>query len=247
MKKFLFIVGSILILAITSFSQTEKSFLTVKSNFTNAKIYLDSVFVGVTPLDCLVIDSGKYLLKVVYPDESYWHKSIYIDTLIVVPCSILERYIDFKKKYFITSSPYGAKIFYEDSLIGTTPCYAEFENFSPLIKIKKEGYEPVLLHLEENKKLVNVILSETKDYSQKLKVLRNVDISPSVYIAGAGSIIFGSTAAILKVKADKYYKNYRSNGDDGALKKVKEYDKLSGISLVICELSNLVLIYLLLF
>ena len=224
--------------------------LNINSNIEGAKIYLDDVFIGVCPLTDYNVQPGIYKISVTNPDERSWYSQPVIDSVKIRRGEVVTKFIELNNIYLISSQPSDADVFYKDSLIGRTPFVFYTESASEFITLKKDGYKDVELIVKNSSpnmyvllELVNLVSNHTTS-----PYLSNdgTSLKLPVYIASGSAVIFGINAAWLKIKADSYYSDYQISGDKTILNKVKKYDKLSGISLVVCQLSSFLLAYLLL-
>lgn len=227
-------------------AQLTESYLSIESNIEGAKVYLDSMNIGETPIYNFKINSGNYNLKVVYPDDKSWNQSLYTESIQLSPGENLKKYIELEYIFIINSTPIDANVFVGDSLIGQTPVVYFTKSTELVARIEKEDYESVIFKLDKNNHYKEAILLKKESKVLNKSNLKVTHLSTEVYIAGGSAIIFGSAAALLKVKADEHYKKYRSTGDRSELTQVRKFDKLSGISLFLCEISNILLVYLLL-
>lgn len=228
------------------FTQTEISLLSIESNIVGANVYLNSKFLGKTPIHNFPMPPGSHELILIYPDEKSWNQSVHKESIKVNNGEIIKRFVELDYIFIVNSTPSNAEVYYNDSLIGTTPAVLYTKSSNALVRIEKNQYESTILKLDDKRNYYEVFLVKKSSETDKGNHLKLVHLRPEVYIAGGGAVVFGATAALLKVKADQHYKNYRGTGEVSELSKVKKFDKLAGISLFLCEISNAMLIYLLL-
>ncbi len=245
-NKILLVIFALVVFACSSQSQLDESYLSVESNINGAKVYLDSNLIGETPLHNLNVIPGEYNLKVVYPDEKSWNKSIYNENIKLKSGEYLKRFIELENIFIINSNPSDAKVYIGDSLIGTTPVFYFTKLSELLVRVEKENYETTMIRLKNTNNYHEIMLFKKEIKGNSKPNLKVSFLPAEVYVAGGSAIIFGSSAALLKVKADEHYKKYRNTGDKNELAQVRKFDKLSGISLFLCEISNILLVYLLL-
>lgn len=229
-----------------SVAQNGKSFLSLESNIVGANVYLNTKLLGKTPIYEIPVSPGSHELMLIYPEEKSWNQSVYKESISVHDGDFIKRYIELDYIFIINSTPSNAEVYHNDSLLGTTPLAFYTKIKEPLIKIAKHQYESSLLKLDGTSSYYEVYLVKKSQETSKADYIKLPHLRTEVYLAGGGAVVFGATAALLKVKADQHYKNYRNTGDSNELSKVKKFDKLSGISLFLCEISNALLIYLLL-
>ncbi len=224
--------------------------LNINSNIEGAKIYLNDIFIGRCPLVDYKVQPGSYKIRATNPNERSWYSQVSIDSITLKPGEVYTKFIELKYTYLINSQPTGADVFNKDSLIGKTPLVFYTISASEFISLKKDGYNDVEMIVKKASPNVYVQLELVNPVSNHiLSPYLNIDgtsLKLPVFIAGGSTVIFGINAAWLKIKADNYYTNYQITGDKAILKKVKRYDRLSGISLTACQVSNILLAYLLL-
>ncbi|MDI6803980.1 MAG: PEGA domain-containing protein [Bacteroidota bacterium] len=227
-----------------------ESRISIYCNVQNAKIFLDTTLVGYTPLENYTVKPGFYVLRVLSPDECSWFSKSYIDSIQIQLNENFVKKIELEYIWFISSSPSGAGVYYKDSLIGKTPTVFYSKSDINVITFNKAGYEKLTIPNDKNNSRIDV---ELQPKEQNILIHQNKYLSNdgnklqgSVYVAAGGTVLFGATAIYTKIKADEYYKLYRKTGDASLLTKVRKLDTYSGISLVVAEISSLLLTYLLL-
>jgi hypothetical protein len=228
---------------------SDQSSLTVSCNIDSSQIFLDTNFVGVTPLANYHVKPGRYLLSVFSPGTKKWNRSTSFDSIVVRDSENISRHVVLENIYYINSIPSGAKVIYNDSLIGTTPAILSTKVSQNILTILKDGYQQASIPLENNVSSVNVqLIPSDKLKNNQVEYLSCDGTKPSasLYFSAGGTIVFGVAAALLKIQADNNYQKYRLTGDQKYLKKVKYFDVSSGISLAACEISSFILAYLLL-
>ncbi len=224
--------------------------LTLSSNPQGAKVYIDSLFVGRTPLDSQRIAPGKHVLRCVHPNSPSWAAPMITETLAVSASGHLGRTLTFPTLYVVKSYPYGAIVRYRDSILGTTPYMLSANSGKDFVTLSKEGYEDVILPLtppggEIFAQLRSLLKNPAGESSFIVSGEQSKNLFP-VYLASGTTVLAGVAAAYFKIKADGRYNDYRLSGDTGTLDEVHRLDRFSGIALVTSELSLIALSYLLL-
>lgn len=164
--KLLMIVILFLITPVCSFSQTEQitvraakdslSVLQVTAAYDSLVVYLDGAAIGKTPLDSFFIKTGSHELAVQSPYWPSWSQPNYSASFFAAAGNTYHFKARFIKNVLINSIPYGAAIFENDSLIGTTPQHV-LQNENSHIRVEKEGYESFSFDLGQGDKLSYVI------------------------------------------------------------------------------------------
>jgi len=116
--------------------------LVVTSNVPGALIYLDSLSVGVTPLDRTDLRPGVYHLRVIHPERRSWYSDSIDDTVELKRDGRLEFRAFFDYVYRIQSIPFGAKILLGNLYQGETPAVLKTPNrLVGTLLLRKEGYD----------------------------------------------------------------------------------------------------------
>ena len=223
--------------------------LNVHSNISGVKIYLDTMFLGVTPLDSVSVEGGTHIMKSIHPDSRSWLQSSIVETVVVQAGEHLNRMARFPVVYRITSEPYGAEIRLGDSVVGRTPLSLPLTSEKAFVTFSMEGFDDETVPVTSETREVHVLLrSKTgspSDPNSFLSLEQSKNSLP-LYITTGATVVTGLAAAYMKIKADNYYGSYRQTGDVARLDHVRRLDLLSGISLAASQLSLLTLTYFLL-
>ncbi|HRE40092.1 MAG TPA: PEGA domain-containing protein [Ignavibacteria bacterium] len=251
MKKFIII----LILIYTNlFSQSDTGVYNVSftSNFDSSLVYIDSVFIGYTPLNNYELERGNYFIEIKRGiDNRDWDIQEKEYLLDLVCDTVLSA--NFKFYYFINSSPANSLVFYDNIILGETPLryFTENKLFGYLI-LKKENYEDFKLELQENKfELFGVlenknskILSEEIIYNKKtsFKSPRNYTV---IGLLSAALISTGYSAYRTKTVSNQLYDNYNLTGNQHDLDRSNQQNIFFYISLGLMQAALGGLIYFL--
>ena len=250
-------MGACFIFIAEAFAGADRDTLTFDSTATmrittapsGATIILDSSSLGTTPLEVKNILPGVHILHYIHPEKNSWlHPSIE-ESLIVKNGQHVERDIHFPLVYHITSDPFGASVIENDSIIGKTPMILSTPSGLTSITLTKNGYENAAAVLPSAGGEVHVQMEAQKNISGNTSDLLMNDRtknSTHAYIVSGAAVVSGVVAAYFKIKADGRYADYRNTGDTGILTEVHRFDTISGVALVSCQASLILLSYLLL-
>jgi len=226
--------------------------LVVTSNVPGALIYLDSLSVGVTPLDRTDLRPGVYHLRVIHPERRSWYSDSIDDTVELKPDGRLEFRAFFDYVYRIQSIPFGAKILLGNLYQGETPAVLKTPNrLVGTLLLRKEGYDDASYDLGRwNGELIELVLKPRQGIEN---IEHALNLEPATFrhktpilVSGIVGIASGVAAVYFKQKADKSFGDYQQTGDQTLLSRTERYDTISGVSLVAFELSLTSLAYLLL-
>lgn len=224
--------------------------LSVHSNIPAVRVYLDTVFIGITPLENVMIEEGRHIARFVRPDDRSWYHDVIIETLMVSGSDSIHRMITFPTVYRFTSEPYGATGYYHDTLIGETPFHIRLTKSEGNIILSKDGFESFIVPIVETTTHISSTMQPLKginlDLTNSYLAYQKEESNFPVYVTLSATIATGIASAYFKTRADQYYTDYRQTNDQANLNNVRTFDAVSGILMVSCEVSLFVLSYLLL-
>ena len=224
--------------------------LNVRSNIPAVRVYLDTVFIGITPLENFMIEEGRHIVQFVRPDDRSWYHDVIIETLMVSRSESIHRMVTFPAVYRFASEPYGASGYYHDSLIGETPFNIRLTKSEGNIIISKDGFESLTVPIVETNPHISSIMQPLKgvnlDLANSYLAYQKEESNFPIYVTLSATIATGIASAYFKTRADQYYADYRQTNDQAKLSHVRTFDAVSGILMVSCEVSLFVLSYLLL-
>jgi len=229
-------------------SDTARSTITIRSAIENARVVLDAIDLGATPVINYSLTAGTHILTVHSSELWNCFTTSIIETITVRQSENIERMVSFPHSFTVNSDPYGARVWYNDSLVGTTPV-----QFIPpatgSIRLSKEGYRDFYSSLPVGGEgSVHAVLEPFKPVGGgQSPLLRSMpQTSHSVCIATSAAVMSGVAAVYFKISADKLYRDYQQTGDGTTLQHVKRLDVAAGVSLVVSEISIFMLYSLLL-
>ncbi|MDI6766256.1 MAG: PEGA domain-containing protein [Bacteroidota bacterium] len=233
-----------------SHNQLQTTTISINSNLSGVKVFVDSMLIGITPLKMTEIETGKRVLRCIHPDSKNWSITNFVETLYVRQSDQIERSIIFPSLLRISSEPYGASILIDDSISGTTPKTFLLHQKKSSIKLSKDGFETSISSIPLEGGIIHLPLTSSQLISPDSKSLyldgRDMKNLIPIYITTSTTILSGVTAAYFKIKADRYYRNYLQTNENDKLTQVRQLDTAAGISLFVCEISIFTLSYLLL-
>ncbi len=247
----------ILLLVVDAAAQQPASndgWLTVQSNPPGAEIYIDSTYIGKTPIQRQAVQSGRHLLKIFYPSAAAWNALSKTETTFVTSGNEVQLTIELGALLSINSDPAGARVFNQGVELGMTPLF--YRSGLPLIgqlTLQKEGYESTSLPL--NTAQVSTLVRLKPVSSNSLPRLPDI-LPPNVgngnstrlltYVAGATMIVSGVVAAYFKEQGNQEFDKYLATSDPSSLSSTRTFDRESAIAITITQLSFAALVYLLL-
>jgi hypothetical protein len=250
MKKLLFLFLSEILIFSISFAQ--ESVINITSNVDGVLIFIDTLYIGRTPVKNYIIKPGDYTLKGIRNDVSIWDKEISKTQLLIKPHDSVTISLNFRNILKVVTEPENARILLNDIFVGYSPLTVLYKNDDTL-KIGKNNYESEIIPLYDVKdEILKVKLRPKYILIEKQGVhvnddmkVKNVEHNKTFYYLLGGGLAFGTFAVISKNKADKYEADYNNNPSEDLKRSIRLFDTLSNISLAIFEACFFTLSYLL--
>jgi hypothetical protein len=229
--------------------------LSIISEPSGADVYLDTLYVGKTPVRGLSLPAGLHRIRFFYPSMMAWNAISREDTVRIAPQSESEKVVELGGVATIQSVPYGGKVVYQGTEVGTTPVFLRsLTRLSGEVLIEKEGFEPqrIPLSKKDNQPIVARLLPKlTTGGTPPLDVLFSDQKAISsqswpLYVSGSTMIASGVLSAYLKDQANREFDRYLQSRDPALLSSTRRLDRAAAITIVISQVSFAVLSYLLL-
>jgi len=236
------------------------AFISVASQYPGLPVLIDGKEAGFTPLQYWPLPPGKHEIAVKRARPESWLDFDWAEICSLKAGDTLNFAPRFQRGYSINSTPFGAEVFVNDILQGTTPCIVRLpEGEMAHVEIRKAGYQTEHLQVGETPGAV----AEIRLYTVELKPEQNLPLVQEVEktrhgfrlhrnrrisLAAAGlSLASGITAIFLKDKADYFYDQYLTAGlpenRERFFQRTEDYDRYSGIATAVFEASFAVSFY----
>jgi len=191
--------------------------ITVRSLPDSARVSVDTLDAGRTPVRVDSLTAGLHRLRLIHPDISNWLTIPIEDTVRLSPGEHRTLEYAFKQLYSLVSLPSGAEVAVGDSVVGTTPMTLFPERIpagSPM-KLRKNGFFPALVDLSlASRGVVIVALSPESGMPAQIEdALGPAADSGRLIIPGAMAVLSGGLAAYFKIKADDRHTAYLATGN----------------------------------
>ncbi len=239
---------------IVAAQEGEHASLTLETNPSGADVFIDSSYIGKTPLVDHRLAPGVHVLRLFYPSALTWHAIAKSETLHVAAGSRIVRHVELGTFARIVSDPAGGKVFFDGLELGRTPLV--LRNLHPLkgeVVIEKEGYVPQRIDLGFSPVPFIVKLqaeSETLTSTQGEILPADHMLGASdhwlTYASASSMIVSGVVSAYLKNKANSDFDRYLLTKDPAYLASTRRLDTWAAASLVVTQISFAVLTYILL-
>ncbi len=221
----------------------------------NAEVVVDGQFRGVTPLNRIELDSGKHVVKAVYPTRTSWNGSSKVESVAIDAAHETTVNWELEGIASLNSVPSGSLVSYQGRQIGVTPfMFKATEAFMGEFTLQKDGFKPMAIPVSGRDYFVRTarldLVAPLEEWKFSDVLFPDSNGEPEGqwvnYAAGATMIVSGFLAAYYKDHANREFDNYNQTKDPDVLNSVRRLDKTSGISFTITQLSFAVLAYKLL-
>jgi len=227
--------------------------LTLLSEPPGADVYVDTLYVGKTPLLALPLGEGSHRIKLFYPSVFAWNAVTREDTIRIVAQGQTEKIVELGSVLAIRSVPSGGTVTLQSTELGTTPLFFRSPTrLSGELLIQKEGFEPQRVELgrEGDQTLAVTLVNKAgvtppNDFSFNDQKAISARTWP-LYTSGSAMIVSGVLSAYLKDQANREFDRYLQSRDPAQLASTRRLDRASAITLAISQVSFAVLTYLLL-
>jgi hypothetical protein len=233
----------------------QAAILEIRTDLDSASAYLDSAFVGHTPLHLEGLVPGSYRLTVLPPHPDEWSVRRIIDTVRLDPGILCARSYQLRSYVPLRSDPPGAEVYINDSLAGVTPLLLKPSSMGKdsRLTLKLNGFESASLPpgaLSGESALTVALkagwqagpegpspfLPERPAWSSR---------SVGLYVSGGISVLAGIGAAYFKIAADDKQEAFLVTGDPALASERKRLDTWAGVSLALAQAGIMIFSYLL--
>jgi hypothetical protein len=252
------IIASILVCS-SLFSQTpprpdSTGTVTILTEPSGADLFIDSMYVGKSPILSISLQRGGHRIKAFYPSVFSWNATVTEEILQVADTGNLEKRLVLGTILKIQTDPPGGTVLYDGKSLGVTPLYVRgASSLSGNLIIQKSGYDSLTVTQNEiNEGYLRLRLRPVAGFGASLSPgdLRGPDIAATdhwpTYVSGLTMIVSGVTSAYLKDQANREFDRYLVSKNPASLSTTNRLDRGATISLVISQISFVVLSYLLL-
>ena len=232
-------------------TQTAKGFVSIETEPAGAEVYLDSVRVGVTPIERLETPEGRHRVQVFYPSAGVWNGFVRTEELRVEAGDEVRLSYEFGSYFSVRSVPAGASVLYDGKQLGVTPLiFKSTSAISGPLLLQKEHFEPVTLDLSDSSRLFVALKSMGGTHEPPPEVLieEHGKMTPrlwATYGSALGMVGSGILAAYFKDRANKKFDLFLSTQKSSYLSSTRRLDRQSAIALAATEICFVVLSYLL--
>jgi hypothetical protein len=229
--------------------------VTITTEPAGADVYIDSLFVGKSPLRGVTLERGSHRIRAFYPSVFAWNASMIQDSLTVTDANETEKRLELSEVLRVQSDPPGGIVRYRGAELGPTPLYTSLPSMiAGDLVVQKEGYDSLLVPAgERTNGLIRVKFSQQiggGSFSRPSDVLGVNGAIPRdymmTYVSGAAMIVSGVASAVMKDRANRNFDAYLLNNNPADLSATRRLDRGAAATLIVSQISFAVLAYFLL-
>jgi hypothetical protein len=257
--KILLIIASILVFSTLSGQTQPPSDSTGTASIitepAGADIYVDSVFIGKSPITGITLARGTHRIRAFYPSVFAWNAIMMRDSLKVSGADQQERRMNIGEVLRIQSDPPGGIVRYGGAELGPTPLYTRLPSIiaGDLI-IQKDGYDSLRVPFGEvHRGLLRVQLSPRNESGVSSRPSDVLGVNGAIprdhmmtYASAATMIVSGVASAIMKDRANRNFDAYLQSNNPADLSSTRSLDRGAAAALIVSQISFAVLAYFLL-
>ena len=236
---------------------TQQAWISIFHRHSGLPVFVDGFEVGVTPLNMYTVAAGQHEIGVIQTVTKSWLDPDWKQTVTLEPGDTMVIEPKFHRGYVINSQPYGAQVWVEGKVAGTTPYVLRLaEQSTARVEVTLNGYRPASLLLGELSssppdstpaRTYNLTLEQDFNYAvmlEKQSLRRSNRIRNYrrwTYLAASLTAASGIAAVLFKSEADDAYGQYLRNADPARREhyfdRAADYDRYSGIAFGAFEVS----------
>ncbi|MEX0736183.1 MAG: PEGA domain-containing protein [Bacteroidota bacterium] len=228
--------------------------VSVATDPSGADLFLDSLYLGKTPLMNIIVPVGKHAVRVVYPSAFSWKALAKVETVLVAAESHQSRIIEMGTHAVLTSDPEGGRVTYQGTELGKTPLFLRRSSkVTGELTIEKEGYVPQKVSLDAARSSTSLRLQplpETLANAAPEILPADYDLSGTdnwlTYTSFSSMVVSGVLSAHFKHQANRDFDSYLVTKDPALLNSTRRLDNWAAVTFVLTQVSFAVLTYVLL-
>ncbi|MBM2840565.1 MAG: hypothetical protein HW412_1093 [Bacteroidetes bacterium] len=214
--------------------------ITIQSIPESAYVMLDGKLVGSATITIDSINPGLHVLTLQHRNVESWLTEPVSDTVRLEDGETKVLRYNLDRRYFVTSSPFGAEVVVDDSVIGTTPITMTSAFVRRPITLRKQGYEPASINLSDDPFVsasLNKLWQNDGNMDSYFRESSHAGSKPiGLYISGAATVLSGVAAAYFKVKADDKYQQFLQTRDTNLRSQTNRLDTAAGIAIAATQI-----------
>ncbi len=236
------------------------AFLSVYSLEEGLPVLMNGNAAGATPLRRLALPAGQYEIAVQAAQATSWWDEDWSGHVTLHAGDSLSLIAIMMKGYRINSVPYGAQVWLQDNLLGTTPYVFRLpENQTAQLELKHPSFQSA--HVEVGRRVegawrernYEIVLERDFNYAalqqheSEQRRSRAAKYRKLTYLSAAISLASGVSSVLLKREADEAFEDYLVTGDpvlrENYFARAEKYDRYYSAAFATFEVSFAVSFY----
>ncbi|NUO80929.1 PEGA domain-containing protein [candidate division KSB1 bacterium] len=239
---------------------TSLAFLTILSMPEGLPVFIDGKKAGTTPFQKFPVQPGAHDVVVRSAHATSWLDEDWQKQTMPRAGDTLMLVAQIRKGYLLNSAPYGAQVWREGELLGTTPYVLRLpDNETAHIELRLPSYQTIKLEVGGKSDLLlqkrnyDLVLERDLNFAaiQQQGAARQQAYAGKyrklTYLSAALSVAAGVGSVLLKREADDAYEQYLTTGNptrrDHYFNRAEKYDRYYGAAIAVFEVSFAVSFY----
>ncbi len=227
--------------------------LTLSTAPLGADVFIDSVYVGRTPVKQKRLAAGRHVVRIFSPSVTSWDPFVKSESLEVRAGEEVIRSSDVGIRSTINSIPSSARILQGETELGTTPFFFKTLGGANLkLFLRKDGYEDTPISFGDSavqSPFVRLKPLNSEVPSMQAEVFTGMQPTTKskewlAIASGATMVVSGVVAAYLKDQANHKFDAYLLTQQSDLLSSTHSLDAAAAISFAITQISFGLLAYL---
>lgn len=220
-----------------------------------ADVYVDSLFVGKSPVRGIILSRGSHRVRAFYPSVFAWNAVMKLDSVTISGADEQEKRLMLGDVVRIQSDPPGGMVRHDGVDLGPTPLYVRLPSiFAGEFIVQKDGYDSLrVLPGEVRLGLLKVQLTPKIENGNPTRPSDVLGVNGRIpkdylmtYASGASMIVSGVASAIMKDRANRNFDAYLQSNNPGDLSATRRLDRGAAAALILSQISFAFLAYFLL-
>ncbi len=249
-QKFVLGCALLIMLAPGKMLWSEVGYLRILSSQPNLTIVVNDSTIQWRPLMIIALETGTYRLTVLHPQKGYWKSDDWTDSVRIVTDDTTQVRPLHDRTLVIRTIPFDAQVYLAEQYQGATPLHMTLpDSADGLLWIKKENYKPFArnihdIHASPLQVTLEPVMNGLNSGKDRSK---DGNLNKRTIALMALTVCSGVLTTYLNHQADVYYDRYLTAGKPHDMNRfynqAKKYDRYSGISLGLFEVSFIISFY----
>jgi len=233
---------------VSEIDSLSRAVLVVEAASPGLPVWIDETAKGVTPISCS-LSPGQHHVRVASPLVRRWGAEDFQRIVTLTAAETLKVIAHFSKMVVIQTIPFGAAVYLDEVMQGYTPLTVSFDaRHQPLVRLEKEGFEPVcksLTSAEPDRWLAKLVFKPSWLEQQRLDAAHRAGQLAKhrrLFLLNlAISTLSGLATIYFRDQGNQAFQSYQTTASPGKMdhffKRAQKFDRLAGGSYAMFEIS----------